>query len=178
MTIKKDRVVKTVDDDSLSALWVTDSNSSRTDECDKHVKPHLSQRRGPSSPLSSLSPKTLIQNQTHYSADPTLPTARTVRSHFPSCQLYRGHHWNHIDHCRQKKRKKVLPTPCLHGWALRSNEKAWGQAAWPGGDKAGRIGSKEEEAKLARTENEWVKVLKRRQIKMDGTLSETRERGK
>lgn len=47
MKIKRDRLVKAVDDDdSLSALWVTDSNSSRTDGCDEHVKTPSSQRRG------------------------------------------------------------------------------------------------------------------------------------
>lgn len=43
MNIKRDRLVKAVDD-SLSALWATDSNSSRTDRCD--VKTPSSQRRG------------------------------------------------------------------------------------------------------------------------------------
>lgn len=45
MNIKTDTLVKTVDDDSLGALRGTDSNSSRTDECDKHVKPPSSQTR-------------------------------------------------------------------------------------------------------------------------------------
>lgn len=85
--IKRDRLVKAVDDDSLSALWATNSNSSRTEGCDEHVKTPSSQRRGappPSVPLHLL--RLGFQNQTHYSTDPTLPTARTVRSHFPSCQ--------------------------------------------------------------------------------------------
>lgn len=43
MNIKRDRLVKTVD--SLGALWATDSTSSRTDECDEHVKTPSSQRR-------------------------------------------------------------------------------------------------------------------------------------
>lgn len=46
MNIKTDTLVKTADDDSLRALRGTDSNSSRTDECDKHVKPPSSQTRG------------------------------------------------------------------------------------------------------------------------------------
>lgn len=46
MNIKTDTLVKTVDDDSLGALRGTDSNSSRTDACDKHVKPPSSQTRG------------------------------------------------------------------------------------------------------------------------------------
>lgn len=43
--IKTDTLVKTVDD-SLGALRGADSNSSRTDECDKHVKPPSGQARG------------------------------------------------------------------------------------------------------------------------------------
>lgn len=46
MNIETDTLVKSVDDDSLGALRGTDSNPSRTDACDKHVKPPCSQTWG------------------------------------------------------------------------------------------------------------------------------------
>lgn len=74
-----------VDGDSPSPLWLK-SSLTQTHPRPMYVE---SKEGGGSFSLSlspSPSPKSLIQNPTHYSADPSLPTARKVRSHFPSCQ--------------------------------------------------------------------------------------------
>lgn len=147
MNIKRDRLVKAVDDDSLSPLWATNSNSSRTDGCDEHVKSPSSQRSGGEGAPPVPVPLHLLklESETRRITQLTLHCPPHAQSGLISCLASRSLVTTETTQSTGGKKKRVLPTPCLHGWALRSNEEARGgvgQAAWPSGDEAGRMATK------------------------------------
>lgn len=143
MSIKRDRLVKAVDDDSLSPLWATNSNSSRTDGCDEHVKTPSSQRSG--GVLLSLCP-CISSNSNRKTRRITQLTPRCpphAQSGLISCLASHSLVTTETTQTTGGKRKECCPLcVCMDGLCGRMRKLGMGQAAWPSGDETGRMAAK------------------------------------
>lgn len=144
MNIKWDRLVKTADDDSLSALWVTGSNSSRTAEYDKYVKTPSSEIRGLLLPPPTLPPLHLLRLKSK-SIHITQLTPRCpphAQSGLISLLASRSLVYTETTQSTAGKKKCCPLCVCMDRLCGRMRKLGVGQAAWPGRDKTGGMGVK------------------------------------
>lgn len=163
MNIKRDRLVKAVDDDSLSPLWATNSNSSRTDGCDEHVKSPSSQRSGGEGAPPVPVPLHLLklESETRRITQLTLHCPPHAQSGLISCLASRSLVTTETTQSTGGKKKECCPLRvCMDGLYGRMRKLGVGWVRLRGRVETKQEGwQQEEEAKSARTENKWVKVL-------------------
>lgn len=145
MNIKGGRLLKAVEDDSLSALWATDSNSSRTNGCDEHVKTPWSQRRGAPAllvPLHLLKLESETRRITQLTPRCPPHAQSGLISRLTSRSLVTTGTTQTTGGKKNKKKKWCPLCVCMDGLCGRMRKLGVGQAAWTGRDKAGRMAAK------------------------------------